>query len=181
MRLDVVLAVQRQDATTSVQISDSHSKFKMFMKKNSGFTLIEVLVVVAIIAIMMALLIPNVLGIRDRAADAKLKSKLNSFKSALQMYYNDKGVYPDTGGTANAIAITGASSKYMKDTMSELKYYNVMLADTVVACVYLQNTGDMDISQSQSNCFSGPPDASQATELQNANCPLTNCFCVCTL
>lgn len=160
------------------------------MKKISGFTLIEIIVVISIIAILVALLVPNFISARERAADSKIKSKLTQFKAALQMYYNDYEKYPDTGGPAIAISITGPGSKYMTQTMSELKYYNRLLTvnnngglifDAVVACSPLQNTGDKEIAESQSKCFSGPPDASLRAALESYDCPVANCYCVCTL
>lgn len=152
------------------------------MKRIAGFTLIEILIVVAIIGVLTALLIPNFLNIRMRARDAQLKSKMGQFKTALRAYYNDNRQYPDTGGTHNAIAITGPSSIYMKERMSELKYYNLAFSgsgtyENVIACVTLENTGDKDIAQSLNYCFNGSPDAAH---LASYGCPVERCYCVCT-
>jgi type II secretory pathway pseudopilin PulG len=42
----------------------------------------------------MAIVLPNFLGARERARDAKLKAEMNQLKSALRMYYNDYQRYP---------------------------------------------------------------------------------------
>lgn len=60
----------------------------------NGFTLIEILVAISIMAVIMAFAIPNYLGARERARDAKLKAEMNQLKSALRMYYNDYQRYP---------------------------------------------------------------------------------------
>jgi general secretion pathway protein G len=64
------------------------------MNKKSGFTLIEILVVVAIIGLLTALLLVNLVGIRERGADTRKKSNLNQFRTALRLYYNDYQSYP---------------------------------------------------------------------------------------
>ena len=65
-----------------------------------GFTLIELLVVVFIIGVLAAVVMPNLMGARQRARDAKRKRDLEAVKSALRMYYNDNQVYP-TGNYDN--------------------------------------------------------------------------------
>lgn len=68
-------------------------------KQNEAFTLIELLVVIAIIATIIGLALPNFLGARARARDARRKSEMNELKTALQLYYNDFKLYPgDSGG-----------------------------------------------------------------------------------
>ncbi len=59
-----------------------------------GFTLVELLVAIGIIATLAAILLPNLMGARERARDAQKKQDLDSVKSALRLYYNDHGQYP---------------------------------------------------------------------------------------
>jgi prepilin-type N-terminal cleavage/methylation domain-containing protein len=59
-----------------------------------GFSLIELLVVIGIIASIVALAIPNYLGARQRAQDSKKKQEMNQLKNALRLYYNDYASYP---------------------------------------------------------------------------------------
>lgn len=63
-------------------------------KKLSGFTLIELLVVISIIGILAALILANMVGIRERAADTKTKNDMNQLKTALRIVYNDTQSYP---------------------------------------------------------------------------------------
>lgn len=157
--------------------------------KHTGFTLIEILVVVSIIGILVAFLSINITGIRERAADAKLKNKLEQFMIALRAYYSDEKKYPETGGPANAIAITGPSSIYMKETMSELKYYNRLkthddgagnpVYDSVVGCVNLSPSSEKDIKASQAECYPSGIDASLQAQLILYGCPIETCYCQC--
>jgi prepilin-type N-terminal cleavage/methylation domain-containing protein len=62
--------------------------------RQAGFTLVELLVAIGIIATLAAILLPNLMGARERARDAQRKQDLDSVKSALRLYYNDHGEYP---------------------------------------------------------------------------------------
>jgi prepilin-type N-terminal cleavage/methylation domain-containing protein len=60
----------------------------------SGFSLIELLVVISIIGVLTAVLMMNLVGARDRSKDTQKIQDLNSIKNALRMYYNDYQAYP---------------------------------------------------------------------------------------
>ena len=62
--------------------------------KKPGFTLIELLVVISIIGILAALLIANMVGIRERARDSAIKTNLGQLQTALRLYYNDLQRFP---------------------------------------------------------------------------------------
>lgn len=68
------------------------------MKKN-GFTLIELLVVISIIGALTTLLMVNFLAARERARDALRKGDLRNIQTALRLFYNDNGKYPDHDAT----------------------------------------------------------------------------------
>ncbi|MBC7982065.1 prepilin-type N-terminal cleavage/methylation domain-containing protein [Candidatus Parcubacteria bacterium] len=59
-----------------------------------GFTLIELLVVIAIIGLLSSIVLASLKDARDRANASKFKSEINQFINALELYKNDKGVYP---------------------------------------------------------------------------------------
>ena len=65
------------------------------MKK--AFTLIELLIVIAIIAILAAILFVSI-GTKPlvKSRDAKRAADLENLRTALALYYNDKGFYPGT-------------------------------------------------------------------------------------
>ena len=65
-------------------------------RKQAGFTLIELMVVVVIIAILAGLVIPRFMGETDKAKQAKAKMQIESLESALKMYKLDNGSYPST-------------------------------------------------------------------------------------
>lgn len=64
----------------------------------AGFTLIEVLVAVTIIAVLASIGIVSYGSINKRSRDTKRKGDLEQIRSALEMYRADMGYYPNTGG-----------------------------------------------------------------------------------
>jgi general secretion pathway protein G len=74
----------------------------------AGFTLVEMLVVLAIIGLLVGLVAPRVLG---QLSDAKVKTahiQIEGFKSALDLYYLDAGRYPTTNEGLAALAVRPA-------------------------------------------------------------------------
>lgn len=70
-----------------------------FMKNKKAFTLIELLIVIAIIGILSSAILVNVTSARQRANDAKRKSDLNQIGAAYMSYFASTGSYwvPNTG------------------------------------------------------------------------------------
>ena len=64
-----------------------------------AFTLIELLVVISIIGALTTLLMVNFLAARERARDALRKGDFRNIQTALRLYYNDNGKYPDSNAS----------------------------------------------------------------------------------
>ena len=63
---------------------------------NRGFTLIEVLVVVAILGILAAIVVPRILDRPDEAKRVAAKTDVGAIVQALKLYRLDNGFYPST-------------------------------------------------------------------------------------
>ncbi|ACT50086.1 type II secretion system protein [Methylovorus glucosotrophus] len=63
--------------------------------RTKGFTLIEVLVVLAIIATLLSLVAPRYFDTIYRAKESSLKHDLATMRDAIDKYYADTGTYPD--------------------------------------------------------------------------------------
>ena len=59
-----------------------------------GFTLIEIMIVFALIGILVGLALPQYQHSRRKAAEAVLKEDLFTFRKLIDQYYTDKGKYP---------------------------------------------------------------------------------------
>ncbi|ADQ84046.1 type II secretion system protein [Methylovorus sp. MP688] len=66
------------------------------MHKRKGFTLIEVLVVLAIIATLLSLVAPRYFDTISRAQETSLKHDLITMREAIDKYYADNAAYPET-------------------------------------------------------------------------------------
>ncbi len=69
------------------------------MKK--GFTLIEILIVVAIIALLATIVLVGVGSFRSKGRDARRISDLNNVRNVLELYFSKEGKYPDVATWAD--------------------------------------------------------------------------------
>ena len=68
-----------------------------------GFTLIEIMVVVTILAILIALVAPKMVGRTDQARRVSTKAQVRNIEGALQLYKLDNGIYPSTDQGLDAL------------------------------------------------------------------------------
>lgn len=71
-----------------------------FGRNRQGFTLVELLIVVGVIAILVSILIPNFLRARAQSQVAASKSNLRNLGTALEQYHINTGAYPTGFGPA---------------------------------------------------------------------------------
>lgn len=100
----------------------AHSK----KTKRNGFTIVELLIVIVVIAVLAAITIVAYNNIQDRARFASMQTDLKSITTALELYKAENGSYPNTIGQSGCTAnwcgwdqstgdnfITGLSPKYI--------------------------------------------------------------------
>jgi len=64
-------------------------------RPDQGFTLIELVIVLAIVALLLTIAAPRYFHSLDRSKETVLKANLANTRDALDKYYGDKGKYPD--------------------------------------------------------------------------------------
>ncbi len=75
-----------------------------------AFTLVELLVVVAIIALLIGILLPSLNGARISARNSNIKLQLKSLGDGLEMFNNDVGEYPDSSKRYDETRRSGQSA-----------------------------------------------------------------------
>ena len=65
-------------------------------QSKKGFTLVELLVVMAILAMLLTLATPKYFSSIERAKEATLKESLHTLRDSIDKYYADNGKYPTT-------------------------------------------------------------------------------------
>ena len=71
-----------------------------FFKNKKGFTLVELVVVIAILGILAGIAIPRFMDATASARGSKVVADLRTIDSAITMYYAKNGSYPDTVSAA---------------------------------------------------------------------------------
>ncbi|MEN9920820.1 MAG: hypothetical protein RL538_713 [Candidatus Parcubacteria bacterium] len=126
------------------------------MKKVRGFTFVEVLVVVSVIAVLSTIVIAGMSEARKKSRDAERRSDLKLLQAAVERYKNDNGKYPEgcrpagqwSGQIGTAYACPDGSNQYIKDLAP--KYIPVLPNDdqlngTDSGYVYVTNADDSNI------------------------------------
>ena len=119
------------------------------MKKN-GFTLIEVLVVVAIFALLSVLTIASLNSNYAKMRDARRISDVIQIQSGLELYFNDQSFYPLQADNAFVLgrgeAITFSSLGGWSTEASGRVYMNQVPSDPKVDNYYVYQVNDFDNS-----------------------------------
>src|SRR5713226_9182638 len=86
-----------------------------------GFTLIEIMVVIAIIGLLATLVVQNLRGATDKAKRTKAMADIAELKTALDRYYIDNGSYP-TGDQGLSALVTAPTTGNIPPNYEEAGY-----------------------------------------------------------
>src|ERR1700729_1762902 len=89
------------------------------VKKQSGFTLIEVMVVVVILGILAAVIVPKIMSRPEQARIVKAKQDILALQSALDLYKLDNGTYPSTDQGLQALVTKPTNSPVPQNWKSD--------------------------------------------------------------
>lgn len=111
-----------------------------FSTRRRGFTLIELLVVVAIIGLLASLVAVAINNARQKSRDGMRKGNLSQIKNALELYYQQYGAFPSSGGS-------GANFDCIDQIPSAAQFQNYI---TPIPTDPLANAGRISV---QTGCF----------------------------
>jgi type IV pilus assembly protein PilA len=98
------------------------------VKRNSGFTLVELMVVVLVLAILMAIAIPTFLGARDRGQDRAAQSSVRNTLTAAKILYGDASPPSYAAVTAAALRTVEPQFTYVAATTASANDETVSVA-----------------------------------------------------
>ncbi len=114
--------------------------------KQSGFTIIELLIVIAIIAILAGLVLNNFQGAQAKARDTQRVTDVNNVHTKLEEYYNDNNGYPNT---FTAATFPGIDAESLKDPKGTTMAINAVVADATAATAVAAPDGSGSTAQYQ--------------------------------
>ena len=105
-------------------------------KSTSGFTLVELLIVVVIIAILAAISIVAYNGVQNKAVDTAVQTDVLQNIKKMRAYYDVNGSFPDAwskmvappqGTASNEFALTGSKQNYYKNSPNSSSNNSIMV------------------------------------------------------
>ena len=118
-----------------------------FANKPSGFTILDVVVIIIVVGFFAALIIPGLINGPSRARDATRKSDLRAIKTQLEAYYESNGSYPAKLADLEAGA-TPFMKKVPKDPSTKKDYIYITKGNPPASFeleATLENKNDKDL------------------------------------
>lgn len=131
-----------------------------FKAMSKGFTLVELLVAIAIIALLTSVGLVSFSRAQQNSRDARRKADLQSLKAALEMYYDSNNAYPSGGyaviSTRLATLVSGGHIKALPtDPVSTRYYYYTSLSSNQCYCLSSEMEITTNASSAECTRYSG--------------------------
>lgn len=151
--------------------------------KNKGFTIVELLIVIVVIAILATLVIVTFTGIQQKARDSQRQTDINALDSHVEAFFAQNGAYPTVAQLNNAAwrqkymkgldpgALTAPNSAVAIDATasSKTKYQYAPTDDSGNACTGGDTTVSNDDPQVDQTCSK----FTLSTVLESSSTPYT--------
>jgi general secretion pathway protein G len=123
-------------------------------RSHAGFTLIEMLIVIVVIAILALIVIPRLMGAGRKAKEAALRGDLHQIRNAVQQFEADCGDYPaalanlqtapaagSSGGQGISLDVSAWQGPYLRTPDNNLP--KDPFTDSATTWSYTASTGDI--------------------------------------
>ncbi len=88
-------------------------------RKQSGFTIVELLIVIVVIGILAAIVITTFTGVQKKGRDADRKSDINSIYSQVEVYFAENAKYPSLAQLNNATFRSASLKGLSNDALAD--------------------------------------------------------------
>lgn len=132
---------------------------RLALSLSKGFTLVELLVVMAILGVLTTLISGGFRSAQFRSRDVQRKSDLKQIASGLELYYSDYHKYPEKiiWGDEFTDSKTVYMKKVPKDPSTALHYYYRLISGQKFQLfAHLENTQDKNLITTAYDCGPGP-------------------------
>lgn len=121
-------------------------------RKQSGFTIVELLIVIVVIGILAAIVITTFTGVQKKARDADRKSDANAIYSQVEVYFAQNGKYP-TLTEMNSSSFRSANLKGLQDdALTDPKGSGATLVSSPTANAYAYSNTPSGCDNSSTDC-----------------------------
>lgn len=109
-----------------------------YFKKEYGFTLVELIVVIAVIGILASISFVGYIGAKERAREEKAATNAQVVKKVAESYYSRNNIYPNTSAQFRSATVSLPSEILLMSTANPT--LNATTGETLVAYKYVPNS-----------------------------------------
>ena len=91
------------------------AQYSCSIRRPSGFTLIELMIVVVILGLLATIIMPKILGRPEQARRVKAKADIRSIQSGLALFKTDTGRFPTTSEGLEALVTNPGIERYNRE------------------------------------------------------------------
>lgn len=147
---------------------------KRGQKQTTGFTIVELLIVIVVIAILAAISVVAYNGIQQRARNSQTLAGVRAYEKALKLYYADNGAYPAVTACLGANypsnqCWTGPNGTYQTNASLDNSLQQYMGQKPVVSTKTLRITNSPDFRLGALLYYLSPTDVRIIYYLEGAN------------